>query len=113
MLGSIPATHVGNQLDCRVEVVTEHCEVGDADASAPARVEQSVQRPAGGEPRAPVDEADEAVAPDRRAKVGRIRFHDLWVAVSGIDLTPAYVAGSRWRRALSRSTIVPTGNAVQ
>ena len=50
------------------------------DAGAPARVKQRVQRPAGGQPRAPVDEADEAVAAEGNAEVGWFAIHAQRVA---------------------------------
>ncbi len=56
-------------------VIADRCEVGDRDTGAPACCEEGVERAAGRQPRAPVDETDRAVAADRGTEIWRFAIH--------------------------------------
>lgn len=89
MPGGVTTAEVEDDLDRDVVVVADDRQVGDADPGAATGIEQGVQRAAGGEPRAPVDEAYRAVAEDGCAEVRGFAIHGGGVARGVLLLTPA------------------------
>ena len=80
MRWAIPAAQIDDQLDSGAVVIAQNGEVGDTHAGTAAGLKQRVQRPAGRQPRTPVDESNDAVTPDRHTKIGKLGIHASGVA---------------------------------
>jgi len=80
MRRTISAAQVDDQLDSGAVVIAQNGEVCDAHASTAAGLKERVQRPAGGQPRTPVDESNDAVTSDGHTKVGKLGLHASGVA---------------------------------
>lgn len=80
MRRTIPAAQVDDQLDSRAVVIAENGEVCDTHAGAAPGLKKRVQRPAGGQPRTPIDEPNDPIASDGHTKVWKRGLHASGVA---------------------------------